>query len=327
MTRVVITEFPNSAEREIDVEREILGSDVDIVQYRYDGDREKLISACKDADVLLADCTPLPRSVIENLPSCRLVSFAATGFDSIDLDAAAKADIRVCAIDEYCTDEVADHAVLLILSLCRRLLEFHERVQTEKLWQIGDLAGLSRLADLTLGIIGFGRIGQAVARRARAFGMTVIAHDHHPRQNIADEIGVRFCSFEELLGNADVVSMNCRLTDENENMIDSKAFQMMRRRPIFVNCARGGLVDEAALIVALDSGQISAAGIDVLANEFPDLNESKFIGRNNVILTPHMAFYSDASILESRKISAKNIRNFLDSKHADVRRYVCHGAG
>jgi phosphoglycerate dehydrogenase-like enzyme len=322
MTRVVVTEFAQYVERDLDVEREILGPDVEVVQHLCDGVKRNLISACKNADVVLADCTPLPRSVIEELQRCQLISFAATGYDSIDLEAAADANISVCAIDEYCTDEVADHAVLLMLALCRRLFEYTDQVQREFIWQFDALTGISRMRDMTLGIVGFGRIGQAVARRARGFGMTVIAHDHRPSENVAADLGVRFCDFDELLATSDIVSLSCRLTSDNEQLIDAEAFRRMTRNPIFINCARGRLVDEAALVHALDAGQISAAGLDVLRDESPDLHATGLIGRPNVILTPHTAFYSDASMLDSRKISAGNIRSYLDGRHEDVRRYV-----
>jgi D-3-phosphoglycerate dehydrogenase len=326
MTRVVVTEFSESGGRELDVERAILGPDVELVQHFCDGRDENLVSACKDADVILADCTPLPKSVIEQLPRCRLVSFAAVGYDSIDLQAAADAGISVCAIDEYCTDEVADHTLLLMLSLCRRLTEYHTDVQEKYVWQFDRLAGLSRLRDMTLGIIGFGRIGQAVARRARGFGMTVIAHDRHPARDVAADLDVRFCDLDELLAGSDIISLNCRLSNENEQMIDAEAIRKMTRRPILINCARGELLDESALADALDAGKLSAAGLDLLRDPSPDLLNSRLIGRHNVILTPHMAFYSDASMLASREISARNIRNFLDDKHEDVRRYIHRAA-
>jgi len=326
MTRVVITEFPETEQRQLDVERAILGPDVDLVQHTCDGNDENLVTVCKDADVILADCTPLPRSVIEQLGRCRLISFAATGYDSIDLGAAVDAGISVCAIEEYCTDEVADHTILLMLSLCRRLTEYNADVQTKFLWQFDRLTGLSRMRDMTLGIIGFGKIGQAVARRARGFGMTVIAYDHQPVQDIATRLDVQFRTLDELLSESDIISMNCRLTTENEQMIDAEAIRKMRRRPILINCARAGLLDESALADALDAGQITAAGLDLLRNESSDWDNSRLIGRHNVILTPHIAFYSDTSMLESRKISARNIRHFLDGKHEDVRRYIHRAA-
>ncbi len=327
MTRVVVAEIPEYAGRDLSVEQSILGSDVELVQHSCDGNEEHLVSACRDADVVLTDYAPFTRAAIEKLPRCQLISYTATGSDSIDLEAAADANISVCAVAEYCTEEVADHVILLMLALVRRLVEYHDQVQNENLWQYNSLTGLSRMRDLRLGIVGFGKIGQAVARRARGFGMTVMAHDHHPNDDVAADLDVQICGLAELFAATDIVSLNCGLSANNEYLIDANAFRQMNRNPILINCARGKLVDEVALIDALDSGQISGAGLDVLSDESPDLHTSKFTGRNNVILTPHIAFYSDLSMLESRKISASNIRNFLDGMHENVRRYVYHAVG
>jgi len=246
---------------------------------------------------------------IEQLPRCRLISITATGYGNVDLDAAANAGIRVCAIDEYCTDEVADHAILLMLALSRRLPEYHQQVQRDKRWAFDSLQGLSRMSDLTLGIVGFGRIGQAVARRANGFGMSVMAFDPYPDEDAAADIGVRFCTLQEMYTIADIISLNCGLTSENEHLIDTSAFQQMLRQPVIINCARGALIDEEAMEKALDTGQISGAGLDVLNDESPDLRSSSLTGRSNVILTPHVAFYSDASMLDNRRISTANVRN------------------
>jgi D-3-phosphoglycerate dehydrogenase len=322
MTRLVVAEIPENAGRELSVERSILGTDVEILHYACDGNEDRLIEACQTADVVLTDYSPMSSKVIQQLPRCRLISVAATGFNNVDLEAAKQAGIRVCAIDEYCTDEVADHAMLLMLALCRRLPEYHDQVQQKRRWQFDTLSGLARMSDLTLGIVGFGKIGQAVARRARAFGMQVIAYDPYPNRERAGELGVRFCELAALFSNADIISLNCGLTDGNRNLLDAVAFRQMTRKPFVINCARGALIDEAALVAALDSGQVSGAGLDVLSDESPNLQTSKLRGRDNVILTPHVAFYSDASILENRRISAGNIRHFLDGNHEKVRRYI-----
>ena len=322
MIQVLISEAPENAPRDLCVERSILGEDVDFVRYVCDGDEDHLISICQSADVVLTDYLPLPRRVIEKLKRCQLISVAATGYDCVDLEAAAHAGIRVCAIDEYCTDEVADHVLLLMLALCRQLPEYHDQVQSEKRWQFDSLSGLARMRDLTLGIVGFGKIGQAVALRAKGFGLAIMAYDPYPNENAEVDLDVRFCELPELFSDADIISLNCSLSTDNEHLIDASAFQQMKRRPIVINCARGALIDEPALLKALDTGQVSGAGLDVLSDESPDLQSSKLTGRRNVILTPHVAFYSDASILDSRRISASNIRNFLDGKHENVRRYV-----
>jgi phosphoglycerate dehydrogenase-like enzyme len=261
---------------------------------------------------------PFTRAVVEKLRRCRLISLAATGYDDVNLDAVADADISVCAIEEYCTEEVADHVMLLILAMVRRLPEYHEQVQRKRIWQYDSLSGIARMRDLTLGIIGFGRIGQALARRARGFGMTIIANDHSPVEGTASDLDVQFCELSELLSTADVISLNCLLTNKSQHIIDTTAFQSMHRNPILINCARGGLVDESALIHALDTGQISGAALDVLNREPPDLQRSELTGRRDVILTPHVAFYSDASILKSRHLAARNILYAVSAYGTDI---------
>jgi len=326
MIRVVVAEITDDTGRDLSVEQSILGPDVELVLRSCDSNEEHLISGCLDADVVLTDYAPLTRMVIERLERCQLISVSATGYDCVDVEAAADANISVCAIDEYCTEEVADHAILLMLALCRRLVEYHDQVQRENLWQFDSLSGLARIRDMTLGIVGFGKIGQAVARRARGFGMTVIAHDPYPEEAAATDLNVEFHDLPELFAAANIISLNCSLSTDTEHLIDANAFQQMSRKPILINCARGGLIDEVALAEALDTGLISGAGLDVLSDESPDLRTSRLTGRSNVILTPHIAFYSDASILENRRVSASNIRNFLDGTHEKVRQYIHHAA-
>jgi D-3-phosphoglycerate dehydrogenase len=326
MTTVLITHTPEAASPDDDIEASILGTNVDIARYVYEGDANKLIAACRDVDVILTAYVPLTRTVIEALPRCRLISVGATGYSAVDIEAAADTGISVCAIDDYCAEEVADHTLLMMLALARRLLDYHLQVQAEHRWEWDTVSGLRRLGDLTLGLIGFGNIGQAVARRALGFGMSVVANDPWADTSSATELGVQLCQLEEILTRSDIISLHCALTTDNENFINRDSFRRMRNKPILINTARGGLVDEAALIEALDTGQIAAAGLDVLAEESPNIEVSPLIGRPNVILTPHVAFYSDRSILENRRLSASNIRYFLDGEHDQVRKYI-HQAG
>jgi len=324
MTRVVVTEILENAGRDLGIERSILGPDVELVQHAFDGSEERLVSACRDADVVLTDIVSLSQDVIEQMQRCRLISIAGTGYSGIDLNAAEAAKISVCAIEEYCTDEVADHVMLLMLALCRRLTEYHDQVQREDRWQFNSCTGLARMRDMTLGIVGYGKIGWAVARRAHGFGMTILANDPHSVEHATADLNVQFLELPDLLAKADIISLNCRLTADNSNLIDANAFQQMNRKPLLINCARGGLVDEAALENALDTGQISGAGIDVLNDESASLNTSNLTGRSNVILTPHVAFYSDASELKSRTVAANNIHYFLEDQHEDVNQYIFH---
>jgi len=322
MLSILLIEQPDSAERDFAVERAILGPFAELKRHVDCGDEAQLIDACRYADVILTDLAPLTRRVIGHMEKCQLISVAGTGYSNIDVEAAKEAGISVCAIEEYCTEEVADHVMLLILTLCRRFVEYHDQVQQEKRWQADSLSGLRRLRDMTLGIVGFGKIGRAVACRARGFGMNILTHSISPYERATDDLNVTVCDMPTLLAQADVISLNCTLNKQTENFIDLKAFSEMRRNPILINCARGRLIDEQALINALETRQISGAGLDVLADEPPNLHLSKITGRQNVVITPHMAFYSDESMMESRRVSVGNIKHFLDGNHESVRRYI-----
>jgi len=322
MTRIVVVETVETARDDLGVEQSILGPDIELTRFECNGDEDRLASACREVDVILADLALLNRTVVEQASQCRLISVTGVGYDNVDIDAASDANISVCALDEYCTDEVADHAMLLMLALVRRLPDYHDQVQAQHRWDSESVSGLKRLRGMTLGIIGLGKIGRAVALRACGFGMKIIANDYRPAEHASQELGVQYCDLSTLLNDSDVISLNCNLSPENENLIDAAAFAQMKRRPVLINCARGGLIDETALVDALDSGQISGAGLDVLTTEPPNLADSKLANRNNVILTPHIAYYSDASWLESREKSASNIRSFLDGRHDLVRKYI-----
>ncbi len=314
MTELVVIEGPENAGRVLTIERLILGDGIHIRQATWDGNETSTVNTCRDATVVLTDYVPFTRAVLAQLPRLKLISVAATGYDNIDIAAARDQGTRICAIDEYCTDEVADHALMLMLALGRRLIDYHDQVQKQHLWQYESLTGLPRFGDLTLGIIGFGRIGRAVARRAEAFGMSVMAHD--------PLIGEASFSLDEIFAQSDIITLHCNLNADNRHLIDKAAFRKMRRKPILINVARGGLIAENDLVWALDQGLVSAAGLDVLEAEPPDLTQSALTGRSNVILTPHVAFYSVASIRENRRLSAQNIRHFLDGNHDAVRKYV-----
>ncbi len=324
MIRLLSVEIPEYAGRDLSVEQHVLGSRFAIDRYTWTGDEQALIDACADADCILTDFAPFTAHVLAHLNTCKLISVAATGFSSIDVEAAARENISVCAIDEYCTGEVADHTILLILALARKLRYYDQQVQTHKIWKFDTTAGLVRLQHKTLGLIGFGRIGQAVAKRATGFGMRVIATDPIAHAAWANELNVELVDQVQLLAESDIISLHCAAPSDGATVIGEQEFAAMRKRPILINVARGSLIDEGALVNALDLKHISAAGVDVLASESPDLKTSRLPGRDNVILTPHAAFYSDDSILDSRKISAANIRHAIDGEHDQVRKYIHH---
>ena len=171
---IVFAEMPEAAGRDLSVERQHLPAAARIETFTYRGDNGALVAACRDADAILTDYVPFDRAVIAGLTRCRIISVAATGWDCVDVRAAGERGIRVSSVGEYCTDEVADHALALLLALNRQLLAYHRQVQDGHSWRWNEVQGLKRLAGQTLGLVGFGRIGQAVGRRALGFGLKVL---------------------------------------------------------------------------------------------------------------------------------------------------------
>jgi len=192
----------------------------------------------------------------------------------------------------------------------------------DKSWRWNDVQGVSRLAGQTLGVVGFGRIGRAVCRRALGFGLQVIAQDPKVDPEVVARHGARPASFDAMLGQADILSLHCNLEASNRGLLNRAAFARMQRKPLLVNVARGALIVEADLADALDRGLVAGAALDVLAEDSPDLARHPLAGRRDVLLTPHVAFYSEAALEDLRRISAANIRAFLEGRPDDMFRLV-----
>ena len=319
---IVFAEMPEAAGRDLSIERQQLPPSARIGTFTYRGDKKALIDACRDADAILTDYVPFDDSVLEHLRRCRIISVAATGWDCVDVQAAAARGIRVSCVGEYCTQEVADHTLALLLALNRRLLAYHEQVQTHRDWRWNEVRDVQRLAGQTMGLIGFGRIGQAVCRRARAFGLEMLVSDPRIDEPTARRHQARLCDVHELFAESHVISLHCNLHPGNLGLLNRDAFAHMRRRPLLINVARGALIVEADLVRALDDGTLGGAALDVLAEESPDLAHHPLAGRADVILTPHVAFYSEESLADLRRISAQNIRTFLQGRPGEVFRLV-----
>jgi D-3-phosphoglycerate dehydrogenase len=318
---IVVADTSEGAGRDLSIEQKNFPQPHHLERFTYEGDPETLTAACRDADAVLTDFVPFSRAVLEQMKSCRVISIAATGWDNVDIDAAADLGISVCCVGEYCTNEVADHAMALVLALNRKLFSYHHQVQVQKSWAWDEVTGIRRLAGQKIGIIGLGRIGRAVAERARAFGLEVLAFDPWMSPEDAPH-GVRTVNFNELLAHSDIISLHCNLGPENAGLLNTDAFAQMRRKPLLINVSRGVLVDESAMVQALDSGQLSGAALDVLTEEPPHLEDHPLAGRDNVILTPHVAFYSDQSLHENREISSSNIRHFFAGNFDKVNCFV-----
>jgi len=268
----------------------------DYVEYEKTAVGE-IVPRLDGATVAIINKVPMRATTLERLPDLKMIAVAATGYDVVDVPYCKQHGIAVANIRNYAVHTVPEHAFAMILALRRNLLAYRHDVEAG-VWNrseqfcffthpIGDLHGA------TLGIIGEGAIGQATAAIGRAFGMRVLFADHAPPKMD----GVAFTPHETVLAESDVISLHCPLTPATRNLIDLAAFRKMKRNALLINTARGGLVDEAALIQALDQGLIAGAGFDVLTVEPPrDGHPLLDVRRSNFILTPHVAWASDGAM-------------------------------
>jgi glycerate dehydrogenase len=266
------------------------------VEYEKTADAE-IVPRLQGAGVAIINKVPMRAETLKQLPQLELIAVAATGYDVIDVAYCKEHGIAVANIRNYAVHTVPEHAFALILALRRNILAYRQDVENG-VWNrseqfcffthdIGDLHGA------TLGVIGEGAIGQATATIGRAFGMRVLFADHPPPKME----GVTFTPHDQVLAEADVISLHCPLLPSTRNLINLEAFHKMKRNALLINTARGGLVDEAALIKALDLGLIAGAGFDVLTIEPPrNGNPLLDVRRPNFILTPHVAWASDGAM-------------------------------
>jgi D-3-phosphoglycerate dehydrogenase len=265
-----------------------------------------------DADALLCMHTHIDRTVLQALRRCKVIVRFGTGLDNIDLRAAAEAGIPVVGIHDYCTVDVADHTMALLLCWNRKVLEYHrfvemqrwnERTQTTGNWGCGPI---TRLSDQTLGLLGFGHIGRAVARRARAFGMRVLAYSRNPDLTIAAQLDVELVDRPTVLAAADYISLHLPLSDETRHFINGGTISLMKRGAVVINTARGGLIEEGALAEALRSGRLGGALLDVY-QQAPLPIEHPFRSLPNVIFSAHVGFYSEQSLADLRRLAAEAV--------------------
>lgn len=274
---------------------------------------EELINIVADADGLIVQYAPINEVVINNMKKCKVISRYGVGFNNVDVQAASKRGIYVCNVTNYCSNEVADHVMAMLLALHRKLFKLNNSVRNNE-WDIRIAKPILSLNETTLGIVGLGNIGRNLARKARAFNINIIAYDPYIEEKDLTENWISLCGFQELIKKSDFISLNLSLTNDTKHMFSREEFKKMKSTAIIINTARGGLIDFDALLEALESGQIAGAGIDVLEKEPPELD--KIFCANNLIITPHGAFYSENSIKTLRTEAAKNIARILKGEKA-----------
>jgi len=313
--RVAVTDF---IEPDLEWERAQLaplGVDFRAHQLKF-ASPDELVSQVGDAEVLVVNMAKMTREVLGRLPSCRLVIRHGVGYDNIDVPAATEAGIQVCYVPDYCREEVAEQAMMLLM-LCRR--RFVEQVESMEdsvakgQWDFSKVIPVRRFSNSKAGLVGCGRIGSLVVNMLRGFGVDVMVHDPYLSERRQQELGIRTLPLDEVLQQADMITIHPSLTRETRHMIGERELRLMRPTAILVNTARGAIVDAAALARACREGWIAGAGIDVFEKEPPD-RDFVLRGIPNVILTPHLAWYSEDAGWSIREKILEDIRRFIDGR-------------
>lgn len=301
-----------------DLSWDVLNQFGEVTLYQKTESEAEAIARIGDHEIVLTNKVPITESLLNACPNIKLICIQATGYNIVDTAACARRGIPVCNVPDYGTAAVAQFTLALMLELCHQIGHHNSVVHDGKwcrsktfcFWDTPQM----ELGGKTLGIIGFGRIGQAVARLAQAFGMRVIAHSRTQKET---GVNVEYVDMDTLLAQSDFVSLHCPLFAENTNMVNADFLGKMKDRAFLINTARGGLLDEQAVADALASGKLAGAAVDVVTEE-PMKEYNPLLTAPNCIITPHIAWAPKESRQRLLDCCVENIRAFLAGKPQNV---------
>lgn len=304
--RVLVTDYTwGSTDREARVLAEV-GAELVL---SATSDESELLSLVTDADAILTCFARVSREVVRAGTNLKVIGRYGIGVDNIAVEEATRLGIPVTNVPAYCVDEVAEHVLGLIFCLARSIHRYDTAVRRSD-WSLDVGRPVLRIAGRTLGIVGYGKIGHAVAHRAKGLGMRVVVHDTHSHPDGNHETGVEFLPLLELAKLSDFITLHVPATEQNQNLVDTEFLAAMRPDAYLINAARGTIVDQSALEKALRTGQIAGAGLDVFVQErlAPD---DPLLHLANLIATPHVAFYSEQSVADLATLAARNVAEVL----------------
>ena len=283
---------------------------------------DKILERAAGVPYLLTNKTPLSAETIAQLPALEYIGVTATGYNIVDIAAAAERNIPVTNVPTYGTDSVAQHATALMLEMARHV-SVHAKAVQDGMWSAGDewcfaLTPIYELAGRTLGVVGVGRIGLAVARIAAAMGMKLVGSDAYwPDADKLAGLEIERLEVDELFARADVITLHCPLTDDTHHLVNARRLALMKPSAVVMNTSRGPLVDEAALAAALHAGQIAGAALDVLQVEPPPA-DNPLLSAPNCLVTPHIAWYAAEARSRLLNVAADNLKAFMAGKPVNV---------
>ncbi|SEI02195.1 D-3-phosphoglycerate dehydrogenase [Halobacillus karajensis] len=307
--KVLIADYTYST---LEPEKKVLetaGAEVITAQCRTE---EDVIEAAHGVDGIICQYAPISKKVIDQLATCKIVARYGVGFDTIDVPAATEKGIMVTNVTDYSLDEVSNHAFALLMACARKVVQLNESVQNGR-WDSKVAKPIYRLHGQTLGLIGFGNIPQRLALKAKAFGLEILAYDPFVSNDLAKELGVKLVDLQQLCALSDYISVHPPLNKHTKGMVSDEQFRAMKESAYIINTSRGAVIDEPALIRALEANEIAGAGLDVLETE-PMAKDNPLLSMPNVIITPHSAYYSVESELELKQKTAQNVADALSGK-------------
>jgi D-3-phosphoglycerate dehydrogenase / 2-oxoglutarate reductase len=292
------------------VEEEVFGEDqFQLESYRH-LTRKELLDVVREADALMVNMADIDRELIESLEKCRIISRYGIGYDNVDIRAAAERGIPVAIVPDYCHIEVAEHAAALLLSCARRIPQRHGLVRKGH-WRDSPGHTIHRIKGSVLGILGYGRTGQALHRQVGGFGFSrVLIHSRsmEPGQPMGN--GTEAVSLKTLISESDYLSVHIPLNEKTHHLLDERKLMSMKPGSVLINTARGGVLCEEGLYTALTEGPLRAAALDVFDREPPD-PENPLLSLDNVVLTDHEAYFSEQSVLDLKRKAAMNVYAML----------------
>ena len=310
--KAIVTDYvwPN-----LDIERSILNeNEIDLVDCKSMS-REDILSESTDADAIIFCFADVDSELLEKAKKCKVASRYGIGVDNIDIKKCTELGIVVTNIPDYCLEEVADHAIGMILSLNRRITEHWDLVKNGGWHELNLDIPVLRLSEATLGIVGFGRIGKTIAQRMSSFGVKIIASDPILKPGeIIDN--VKIVTFDQLLEQSDFITVHVPLMEDTHHLFSKPEFSIMKNNAILINCARGGLINEMDAALALKNNEIGGVGLDVI-EDMSDKPTSPLFESKNVIITPHTAFFSKSSNEELQKRTAQEVVRVINSKQPE----------
>jgi len=302
---------------DLSIEKSILEPiDAEVVDAHCKSGGKALLKYIADADAILQQYAEIRQDVIEKLCRCKVIARYGTGVDILDVEACHKKGITVTNVPYYCVNEVADHAITLALTLARRIPMYVDSVKHGKWHWSNSGMPIHRFETQIFGIIGFGKIGRNIARKAKALKFTVMAYDPKVDSFFMKEEGVNKVGFDTVLDNSDILCVQVPLSSDTRHIIGESELKRMKDSAILINTARGAIVDNKALCKALSEGWIAAVGLDDIEDEPAkrehwDYQANPLLKLKNCLITPHSAYYSEESIMEARRTAAEEVKAVL----------------